>query len=373
MKKIGIISLYYKNYNFGGCLQAYALVRILRQLGFQAEQISYDRKFSKNLSFKDQSIIFIKQLMPGNYFHEVQKNILRFKNFMAEIPHTPKVYTEQTIGSIKDEYDVFVAGSDQIWNPNFSCDAYYLGFVDDTKIKISYAASVGNIAASPKSKEKTECLLKRFDAISVREHSAVSYLYDQFRVKSVVVLDPVFLLGRGALEELAKEAVPSKNPKPYAVVYLLGNQDENRRLSEVYANNLSLPLYSIPTKQLDHSLGRPLYGVGPKEFVKVLKEAELIITDSFHAIVVSILFHKKSIILRRNGSNDKNNMNSRVEDIFQLFQGEFHWNDENPKGKIDEKIALNCPNWEEVDRILEKERAKSIKFLSDNLIKRREG
>ena len=363
-KKVGVISLYYHNYNYGGCLQAYAMVLAIQKLGYQVEQLSYDREFEKSapaLSVKNQMVVALKRKLPGTFLNRTYKNHVLFDHFIHMIPHSEVVYTARSIAQAEGKYDAFVAGSDQIWNPRYACDAYYLGFVGGGKRKISYAASIGNNRLEQSTINLMREKLQDFDAISVREASASELLNGRVGVKAIRVLDPVLLLHPAELDELAASARQVRHTKPYAVTYLLGNLEKNYQVCEEYSQRLGIKLVSIPTKPEDVVLGKPQYGVGPKEFISLIRDAELVITDSFHATVLSILYHKKSIILQRNMSNDAESMNSRIEDLFELFANQFHWGDVA-------NAAENTPDWELVDQILNEERERSIAFLENSLI-----
>ena len=127
MKKLGIVTLYYKNHNYGGLLQAYALATYLNNCGYKAEQLSWDfnggfdpigiksLKERKTLKSKMRALIFNAIYILNKKKHN--KRVEVFEEFEAIIPHSQKVYTENNISESVKDYDAFIVGSDQVWNP----------------------------------------------------------------------------------------------------------------------------------------------------------------------------------------------------------------------------------------------------------------
>lgn len=154
-RKIGIVSLYYRSYNYGGVLQAYAMCRLVNAYGFQAEQIVYAKTKDaamrmKRLRSKSPARVIrrsAEQVMTklcdlGIKKAEIQLRRAAFDTFKkAHIPSS-KVYTTETIEQACGCYDGFICGSDQVWNPNSIDNIYALNFVPSYVTKFSYAASL---------------------------------------------------------------------------------------------------------------------------------------------------------------------------------------------------------------------------------------
>ena len=199
MKKIGIITFYHNSCNFGGNLQAYALCAFCNQNGYEAEQIAFIEKKQtpERISVFDRvkrlgirfPLVCAKHILRKMSFEraeikreEKKYNVVArkkaaFENFNKNIiPHSKKVYYRDTVHQCAEDYDVFISGSDQIWNTGLYVHEYYLNFVPDYKKKIAYAPSI-TVNAIPEEKKATiHQYLDRYDAISVRECEAVDLL-----------------------------------------------------------------------------------------------------------------------------------------------------------------------------------------------------
>lgn len=342
MKKIGIVSLYYKNYNYGGMLQSYALPIVLKKSGYDAEQICIkfiDDRLNEDSGLKNKlknmSIAQINEkiykkvykkffLQPKNnelkhIFDERRKN---FNYFQDEIiPHSEKVY-ENDLDDANKKYDAYICGSDQIWNETWICktmlDRYSLGFVTDDKVRLSYAASLGTQDISSSTKELLEKNLNKFKAISVREKSAVSVLQPLVEQKVYDVCDPTLLLEKSDWDSIAKS---TNIIEPYMFSYFLG--EENRPDSKIKEiskflkiKNAMIPYVHMSYNKNDTKITDiPINNAGPAEFIGMIRDAELIMTDSFHAVVFSIIYEKEFVVFKRNKDNEKGSMNSRIYDL----------------------------------------------------------
>lgn len=146
-KKIAILTLYYHNYNYGGLLQAYALQKAITDLGYQAEQISYKLESGYDgwnpikASIKKPMAYLYHGAKYGKWFDQYTVRQKKFEAFAENIPHT-EVVTAQTISELSNQFDCFVCGSDQIWNPIGWQPTLFFDFLPDDKKRISYAASI---------------------------------------------------------------------------------------------------------------------------------------------------------------------------------------------------------------------------------------
>lgn len=349
MKKVGILTLYYKTYNFGAQLQAYSLQRIIEKLGYECEQIRY--KWCKEETIK------------GYEFASIDQE--KFMKFSLSIPHSNKVYASDTIHNCIDEYDIFVCGSDQIWGVEHSMPIYKLpimamSFVPDNKVKISYAASLGGVVASDKIEEILKKTLNKIDAISVREKSAASYIESISERKVKSVLDPVMLLEKEELEELAGE---NDNRAPYILYYTIGLDYK----LDILVNEIS-KRKKLEIVKIGYSNGMK---IGPEDFVKLIRDANYIVTDSFHATVLSIIFNKQFLVTPIDKVQTKRSRNFRILDLLDNFdlKKRFMLLEEWENKDIDKlyDILDETINYEEVKRKLIDLRSKSINFLINNL------
>lgn len=326
---IKILSFYYHVYGYGALLQAYALNKFISSTQSYCEQISFNRKVHRIPFVKKISNISVTKIVgkvitlfnvpPFKVIHDrlkIRKYI--FAKFMVSIPHS-NIYQDCSLSTLLHKNDIFIAGSDQIWNPAWTEDAYFLDFVQDHNGKIAYAASIGTNVLPQSFLDHVIPLLKRFDFISVREESAKKILQPYLNQDVKVVLDPTLLLTR---EEWNKIAVLPYVPQPYIFVYLLGEKREHRCLIKKYARTLGLKIVFLPHVHFRFNpadcffADYNLYDVGPREFVGLIKNAEMVITDSFHGCVFSIIYQKKFWALKRHKDSEKENMNSRLYTLF---------------------------------------------------------
>lgn len=365
--KVGIISKYYKNYNYGGLLQAYALVEILKKIGLDAQQISFLPNERKKYGNNRYVVLVLKFAIKSIFLHCKCLRLRSFNKkmieFMNDIPHSIVVNSEN-IDKLNSCYDVFIAGSDQIWNPAFSYDEYFLDFVDKSKKKISYAASIG---VSDCNEDELLYLKKRInniDCVSVREYEGKRILdYILPNKKIYWVLDPTFLLNKSDWDTL--DVFESMNlPEKYAVVYLMGNNIENKLLVESIIKSLNIDMIVIPFTMSDFIKNKNVrYDLGPKEFVTLIKHAEVVFTDSFHATSFSIINNKNFYCLSRSNSNKEKSMNSRIDSLFQMFAIESRW----ISSFNDYKLISTDIDYTLVEKKIEESRKSSIEFLKEAL------
>lgn len=397
MKKVRIITHYYNSINYGGCLQAYALCYFLSKFKFEPEQISFSG-FGFSLGFEKSGIHnFFRKLKGKNFFDKIyeigwriiqkiqvpktnkyksaeeklgwkDKRQQAFYHFNQElIPHTQTVYTEETIASCVDDYDAFITGSDQVWNYTWYSPAYFLDFVPSTKTKLSYAASLGLDTLTEKQREAMRNSLKDYKAVSVREEKAVDLIKDLSPVQPVCVLDPTLLLERADWENIAKEYPITEK---YVFCYFLGSNKKERKLAKQYAKKHGLKLLTIPHASgvvhlEDKGFGDyRLYDVSPEQFLWLVKNAECIFTDSFHAVVFSNIFEKQYFVFNRKSNGE---MSGRITNITKLFNTENRFCTGKERENFSyiqslPKIDYSIPN-----ERLKQEKEYSIQFLLNNL------
>lgn len=380
---IGIITLYYRNYNYGGLLQAYALTTFLNHnMNVNAEQISFiPKKTQKNFieiwylikGFSISSLLdklFIKLEILFNIITkpDISNKFIERKNrcdkFRSKIPHSSEV-SEDDLIKLNECYDIFITGSDQVWNPNMFQSAYFLSFVSDEKTKISYAASLAVNKLSMYQKHKLIPLMKRINHISVREKKAMQILSKCMPEKEIkMVLDPVFLLNKNDWDKITK---PLSKKGSYIYAYFLGERKCNINLAKKISQKLQMPIVTIPYlyrryNNFDHDFANvKVYDAGPDEFISLIKNAELILTDSFHATVFSIIYHKNFWVFDRDKEQDINSMNSRL--TFLLDELQLADRRITHKKEINLK-TLNKPiDYQKADYYLKIKRKNSIRYL----------
>lgn len=379
MKKIGIITHYYNSINYGGNLQAYALCKYLTDMGYNTEQISYIRNregsqpqtVKKILSkvfnprrFCEYVLYKSADMMLKSKLQQRREMINRFNK--EKIPHSEKVFTNENICECND-YDIYITGSDQVWNFDWYRPAFFLNFVPAGKKKIAYAASLGKSKISKEHCSLISDYLKDFTAVSVRERDAVNLLQPLYHNKVEWLLDPTLLLTQKQWDEIcAKRKINQK----YIFCYFLGEDKKQRKLAKEFAGKKNLPIVTLAHvkgnfRKCDLFFGdEKIYDVSPSDFISLIKYAEYIITDSFHATVFSNIYEKEFFVFQRSDFVD---MNSRVYCLTQLF--------EVPERFCDTREKMTLAYIEELETIdysrkhveLETMREQSVNFIECSL------
>lgn len=296
--KIGIIT-YNRIYNFGSVLQTYALNKYLNNQGVNAETINYVQEYqeekNQSLYFPNGSIMnFFRNVQIHHYHKQLERSRNGFHEFRNNyIQESPKQYDKQHMDELNDKYDLFICGSDQIWNQRYAgFDVnYLLSFVKDKQRCISYAASIGNSQLTEEESKTIESHLKDFKYISVREDSAANLIEPLIHRRPDVVVDPVFLLTEGQWNEITTS---SRINKPYALCYFIGDIPGMRQFAREMQRNVKMDLVVIRMNLRDW-IGRyiRLYETTPSEFVDLIRSANIVFTNSYHATAFSIIFKKK--------------------------------------------------------------------------------
>ena len=319
---IAIITLYHGSENYGGLFQAYALQKYLETLGNTVEQIDYEKEDKKAIHgifnkinkygisycvrrcFEIPISIYRRRYdndiikKYDGYFAQKKNKFAEFRN---SIPHT-ELYNVNTISDINQKYDMYVAGSDQVWNPEYWCDAYFLNCVKE-KRKVAIAASTGVEKISKRHDSYLKQCLQGFEYISVREYKSKICINSHFAGDISVVIDPVFLLDVSEWKEIENEY--DLEFKDYIFCYLLGKEKKIHRKVKRISNKLGLPVVYLCFSQPNYykeecNFGDVrLYDVGPREFIYLLRKSQYVVTDSFHGTAFSILFNKQFWTLPR--------------------------------------------------------------------------
>lgn len=330
MKKNRIALLtWYSNGNYGTILQAYALKVVLDKIGncdiikFKKQRYKYSiedladsrkrRMLIERFYEKIYARIFIKKYM----IPEIEKS-KKMKDFIAHVLNVQgdDIENEQ----IKElQYDYFVCGSDQIWNPYHFDPIYFLYFVSQGK-KIAYAPSFGvsSLGEFPREKRLIQKYIKEFDAISVREESGKEIVKELIGKEVQVCLDPTLLIKCDEWEGFASSS-DYVFPDKYIYCLFLGDYCKHIEKVKEISDTLKLPIYLHCYNRKDYFYnGNSFKSMSPIDFVAAIKNASFVCTDSFHATVFSIVFHKAFISYKRFADNKKESQNSRIENLLKI-------------------------------------------------------
>lgn len=332
MKRIGIVTLYHRNYNYGGQLQAYAMRKVLdacgweaRAVAFEADKRAYFRQRFKDLSLKDTvtrafgKVLFLAMRMDGSRKKAFQAKIWRFNQFMDDIPHT-ETFTEETISACGDEFDAFVCGSDQVWNPGWWNDFYLMRFTD--KPRFAYAVSLGRLSLRDEDFARIRNGTEGYLGISVREQEAQRVLERKLAVPVEFCLDPTLLLRR---EDWETVAVPPLVTSKYILLYMIG--DEMKLKGDIYRHckrkgyevvSIEFAKNTVQSFSDGKFCDFPALDAGPKEWLGWISNADYVFTDSFHGSVFSLIFRRKFWCLERQRPDDPKNENSRLYSLLSL-------------------------------------------------------
>lgn len=281
------------------------------------------------------------------------------KNEFDFFPSAP-VHDNVGLKSI-DEFDYYIVGSDQVWNPSLLDSVYLLGWADSGKNKFSYAPSlcVENI---PDDKKACYEAIKDFEHISVRENNeAAKQLAGIVRKDVSVVVDPVLLYGREALLKLCKRTLDGSD---YILSYFLGDTKDTRKFFIGFAKKNKKKMKSIICVNPLHSyndvrLARCAeWDVGPTKIIDKIFNSEIVFTDSFHVVVMAILLHKNFVVLPREQSKDQ--QNNRIIALLKLVGLERLYNYRPENG---DEVDISELQWRNIDSIIDGERKKSFDFL----------
>lgn len=382
MRKIGIVSLYYNNYNYGGLLQAFALVKTMQKMGCSAEQISYVNYSKEKISVFDKIrrktfarwvVIFFEKIrhkfvakLDKRELAKYEKELIlkkeRFDEFMNSIPHS-QVYDNDTIKMISEEYDIFITGSDQVWNPNWWSEAYFLMFTN--KKKIAYACSFG-VNDIPKDKrEFFEKAIKDFDYVTVREKRGKELVESYSNQIADVVVDPTLLLDVNEWEEIEEQyAIAEK----YILCYLLGKERKIQKMVERIARRMDLSIVYIAYSQPNECYKEKGFGdiilrdVGPRQFLYLVHHAQCVLTDSFHAVVFSLIYHRSFWVMDRYVFRKKQD-NARIISLLNLVGLQKRYIQ-----KSNEVSENDIINWSAVDKKITDKQFESLVGCKEHIM-----
>lgn len=376
MKKVGIITIVRVN-NYGAELQAYATQEALRKQGYDAEIIDY--LFYKNKGHKRTKasrptfkMPFKKHLAEWLYPKRARMKALLQRNKLMEVRaekfekfHQTNTHFSQTYHSYDEllhahlQYDAYIVGSDQVWNPGVysSLDPYFLKFAPKCKRKLSYASSIGLSELPAHTHPYYHEALNGLDAISVREEQAVDLVKQVSGKDAQWVLDPTLLLNA---EEWKKVAIlPQGIPEKYILLYELTPCPYLKTLAKHIAEIKGCKVVRI-TK--DANRVEPddevinVMDAGPAEFLGLFRNAEFVVTNSFHGTAFSINFNRPFYVV----TPARKQNNSRQQSILRLFGLTERLLLEDGPLPTENQFKLDYVN---VNVRLEQERMKSLNYL----------
>lgn len=375
-KKIGILTQPLHD-NYGGLLQAYALKSTLEKLDFNVEIVNR-RKPYHSLKYRIANLLNRIRGKKTSYSLSISEKSIISKNtrYFAETyikDITAPIYTSGQLKSIKNNYDAFVVGSDQVWKPAYSPDIanYYLDFVTNNKVAgLAYAASFGGDTWDYSPEQTATCLahVHKFKAISVREESGVNLCKNNLRVEAVHVLDPTMLLKKEHYITLINNEKEKINSEHVLMHYVLDMENPKQQLIDKLADALKLTPVSVTqkkkvTKENVHSNIEDCIYPTVTSWLNGFHQSEFVITDSFHGTVFAILFNKPFLVFGNPGRG-----NARFTSLLKMFGLEERFVLDASKVTVNDIQNMDEIDWNKVNGILESKRDLSFNFLKNNLV-----
>ena len=353
--------------NYGTVLQAYALQEAVRELGYDYTLLNYYNK-EQELKFT-----FLGSTQYMNWKYKIAKKILypirryqlnKILSFQDKYIHlSERIKGYEGLKRCSQNYDVFITGSDQVWNNqeiNHFDNAYFLKFAEG-KRKISYAASFGKTypALSYADIEFYKENIPRIDFIGVREKSGAEIVDVITGCDSVWVCDPVFLIKRNRWIEISKKPAV----KGYILVYLVGNAinfDVNNRIIKIAKKIAKEKGLKVIVVRI--GLASILYGTlkipTVTEWIGLIDNAELVLSNSFHGSAFASILHTPFYAFVKGDKNNK--MNTRLYDMLFYFGLDDRLIDLNEE----KEFLINSPDFKHSDEQIMKFRKSSLDFLS---------
>ncbi len=317
MKKIGIIT-FHGSHNYGAMLQAYALQTKCSKMGEDCKIIDFRTpemindyaviKKGKDVRIILKNILQLIKYTPSKRKYDEFERFIRFHMKLTE-----RYSSLEQLKKTPPEMDVYITGSDQIWNGGGKLkDAYFLPFGKIGVRKISYAASIGDTLPKQENETRMAEYLKEMDDISVREGLAANYVKKLTGKTVPVICDPVMLLSQNEWKSICKEN--NRIKEKYIFCYCIGEtgkmQDIVRKMKKL--TGLKVVTVSDFVKS-QINCDKVYYDVGPSEFLTFIRDADFVITNSFHGTAFAILFQKQFYSVMRKQSSE------RIENLLSIF------------------------------------------------------
>ena len=358
MKNVGLLT-FHQVANYGAVLQCYALRKAIEESNYNCAVINYHCE----KLYKNEKLFKINKKVVINFMKFISQgtgNAIKRKKFDAFLKSECGIKSGVVKSFNGTQYEALVVGSDQVWNLKLT-DMDYTYFLDkiENKNKIAYAASFGEDGICINEEQKMLSLIRKFKHVSMREKSGTEYLRKNLIVARTVC-DPVFLLTKNEWLEI----VPEKRieSREYVLVYCIEKSDTVFNFAKKMAKKNNCDVIYLNQNLIGRIEGLQYrMGVGPKEFLWYIKNARLIVTNSFHGTSLSIIFQKDFYCdIMWHGKE-----NNRIKNILDLMGMQNRTIQKIGKDGLEqEKIE-----WENIEKRVDLMRADSLDFLKQALSK----
>lgn len=353
-------------YNHGASLQAFALLTYLESVGHVVEIIDYKPDYLSRhyqLWNVDNSVYdkpIIKQLylvakLPVRLLALKRKRLFDIFTKKYLKLTTKRYHSSEELKRNPPQADVYIAGSDQIWNTLFQTgrdDVFYLDFAPSSAKRISYAASFATEDVADEYRPFIRKMLQNFDAVSIRERCSLPLLASLGRTDGVAVCDPVFLLTREQWENmLPNQQIHEK----YLLVYDTEFSPKVKEIAKRIAKEKNLKIYNVSASRIGYA-DKDMWASSPMDFVQLIRDASYVVSNSFHASAFSIIFERDFCVINRSEG-----INERMKSLLSNFELE-----ERLVAAYSEKI-LNPIDYQLVRPLVQKDIEYSKEFLNQSL------
>ncbi|NRF27190.1 polysaccharide pyruvyl transferase family protein [Vibrio coralliilyticus] len=378
--RIAILTLHWSN-NYGAVLQVYALSKFLINHGYEVEVLDYKMEGSRKSKILLHPIAFLRKMW-GRRMFKPSKILARigdkqtcdsvlvnkksiFDDFRSKhLNITSDSYSAEMLAKDCPDFDIFIVGSDQVWAADFlfTSPTYLLSFVPEGKRKISYAASFGKRTLEGYLKPVFRKYINNLDYVSVREKSGLS-IVSEYTDSVSQVLDPTLLLDN--YDEIVSEPCDEN----YILVYKLNQEPilSDYFLSQV-ENISSITGYKVIFVSPDGSVDIPHVDLrlpSPNELLGLIKNAKIVLTNSFHGLVFSIIFQKPFLGFQRDLFKDKQNLRlTGLLSICDVSENLITYGTEINASNLGELLNID---YGKVNTSLAKEKKRSLSFLTHSL------
>lgn len=353
-RKVGIVT-FHRSRNYGAVLQTYALQNVLSSMGIDSEVIDYqNRKIAEDLKLWNKpKKIDLKQIICSilQFLYRFRKKTA-FDKFINNNINLSKMKDQKNINA-NCQYDLFITGSDQVWNKNLTDNdgTYYLDFVPKETPKVAYAVSAGD--SLQVDHKRIERAVEDFVSISVREEILRNFLQTEYRYNAKICCDPTLLVETRSFEKMIKT---KRCKNKYIFLYMIQDCNELYEKAERLAKENGLSLVS------NKNCFSFFKNCSPIDFLNWIYYAEYIITNSFHGTCFSLHFEKNFIVDVEKRGRMKN---QRVIDLLENLnmRNKLIMHSENLN--VIRKKLMNKVDYCEVKHCIEVMRVESLEWLND--------
>jgi hypothetical protein len=376
--RVGIATQYVGNHNYGGQLQGFALQHTISHMGYDCRLISYklDRLYylfnailhssleAKIQSFQRKSTK--RQALRQSQLHKAMLDRkTAFQCFIDSVSHT-KLYDSGNISDCNAEFDYFVTGSDQVWSPAGLNKFFLLDFVSDDKERIAYAASLGRTELTLTEKKRFQKSLTKYRAVSLREQSGVELIQPLVDPSMQVVhtLDPTLLLNKKMWNDALGLPEQRFLSEEYVFIYAVDGRNRSVQQAVRSCNKAGLNIVLVQyAPSVATEISTRYYGISVPEWVHAIRDAEAVITDSFHGTAFALNFSRPLWVIRKTSERNKN-YDDRREGILK---------DLNVQGRLlsmEDEIedVLETIDYRAPQKELALLRKRSLAFIRDSLM-----